>query len=273
MMEQLEDTEYNATGLTSGKLYYWTVIPCDGGSFGSCCDGIRTFKVNSAPKFAPLNEVRATSGSAFKLKIMVTDSDPEDARNLKYSLIRYPDGMTIDKDTGMIRWNPNDNQVGDRSTIVQVTDGIEASTLSFNVVVLQGKDVGLPMIPIFIGTIMIFLIIALFLIFFLRKKKDDDGDVDKSITDKSTEIIAEMERHKRAETELYGKSPEVVHSSVPLTADEAHAHDAANRPQTYEELYGVPSPKIDETLTTLQLKNEIGEMAEELESELKEIDH
>jgi hypothetical protein len=264
-IKDLDDVIYNASGLNEGATYYWIVIPNDGGSDGTCPGGMRSFKVNSPPKFSSLTDVSATSGTTFRLKVKVTDGDTEDKDNLQFDLTKYPDGMTIDEKTGTIIWTPSSDQVGDRSVTVKVTDGIEIVSYSFNIDVRQGKGSSLPIIPIFLGIVLFIIVVGAILFFLLRKKRGKTEENKETVPDETAKIIADMEKHKEGETAMDLHAPEVVHSDVPLTPQEAHANLGKDRPKTYEDMYGTPAPKMEEALTTSELKQEIGKMADELE--------
>jgi len=54
--------------------------------------------------------------------------DPENEK-LTYALDLAPDGMTIDPDTGLIRWTPTADQVGAQEVRVKVTDGFGGEAL------------------------------------------------------------------------------------------------------------------------------------------------
>jgi cbb3-type cytochrome oxidase subunit 3 len=269
VLEGSEETSYNATGLTAGSTYYWIVIPNDGGLDGTCSDGIRSFKVNSPPKItASLEDLRATTGTQFKLRLRVSDGDSEDAQNMKYSLVRSPEGMKIDN-SGTIIWTPSSDQAGDRSVELSISDGVETVYYSFDINVVQGKGSSLPIVPLFLGIVLVIIVVAAVLFFALRKqKKIDEKKAENPVDDESAKIVAEMEAHKQGEDTMGLHAPNVVQTAVPMSVAEAHANLGKDRPKSYEELYGIPAPKQEEGLTTVELKEEIGKMADELENEL-----
>jgi flagellar biosynthesis/type III secretory pathway M-ring protein FliF/YscJ len=211
-----------------------------------------------------LTDVTATTGSQLRLKVKVTDGDPEDSGNLRYSLTHYPNGMSIDENTGVIKWTPGSDQAGDRSVTVEVTDGIDTVSYTFSIDVKQGAAASLTWIPIMIGIVVLILIVGAIL-FLVMRKKGSEGEEKQKKDDGSDEIVAEMEAHRRGEESMDLHAPEVVHSDVPLSATEAHARDGRDRPKTYEDLYGIPAPKKEKGLTAAELKKEIGMMADQLE--------
>jgi uncharacterized membrane protein len=218
-----------------------------------------------------LSDLKATSGSVFKLKLYTSDDDPEDRSVLKFTLGGHPDGMTVDE-KGNIEWKPTSYQVGSNSVKVHLSDGIDDMSYSFDIDVRSREGGSQSLVLIILVIVILIIAIGGILFLVLRKqrvKKDKDKDV---IQDETAEIIADMERHKQGEESMDLHAPAVVQSDVPLSPAEAHANLGKDRPKSYEEMYGTPAPKQEEGLTAAELREEIGEMAEELESELKEID-
>ncbi len=98
--EAIHESGYNGdnitvTGLEPGMTYYWTVIPNDGCSLGTCKGGILSFKVNYKPTFETIEDQKISAGTNFKFKVSCTDQDTEDLSNLRYTLVNAPEGMTI----------------------------------------------------------------------------------------------------------------------------------------------------------------------------------
>jgi cbb3-type cytochrome oxidase subunit 3 len=220
--------------LESGKRYFWTVIPDDGCSLGTCNSGVMSFRVNYKPIIRSIEDQQIPAGTEFKFKVSCTDEDQEDLQNLRYSLVEAPVGMTIIEDTGMIKWTPKDNQVLLHTVTVQVTDGIENSRLTFEIEVTEGESTASAFLITF--AIVIIALILLALIFFLVFKK-------KKQMDEEARRIGEEER---AELE---KEREEEYTS-------------------YEEIYGVPAPQEEEEeeeLTTEELRDRIHEQIEQLE--------
>jgi hypothetical protein len=210
--------------------------------------------------------VRATTGVLLKLEVVATDGDDGDV--LKFALTRYPEGMDIDGDSGAIEWTPNADQTGDRAVTVQVTDGIESATYSFNIDVRQGEDVSSPAPFIAIGAIALLLVIAVGVVIFmiLRKKGPKPEEQAEIEEDESARIAAEMERHKQEMDGTAPKSGEAM-AIVAASPAEANANLGKDRPKSYKEMYGTPAPKEEEGLTAAELKHEIGKMADQLEKE------
>ncbi len=234
--EAIYEEEYDGTNITlsdldPGKTYFWTVIPNDGCSDGLCTSGVMSFRVNYKPTFKTIEDQKISAVTNFKFKISCTDQDSEDLSNLRYSLAEAPDGMTISDETGMIRWTPKDNQVMLHTVTVEVTDGIETNTATFEIEVgkAESSSSSLFMI-IIIAVVIILLALGIFLLFKMKKKMD--------------EAARKKEEEERA----------------------ALAKEKESSAPSYEDLYGIPAPEKDEEgLTTSELKDYIHEQIEDLE--------
>ncbi len=130
-------TSYLTEGLTTGSIYYWTVIPKDWLNYGECVDGIFSFKINSPPRIRPISSQRATVGIEFRFEVEASDSNPGDIQNFEYSLDFAPDGMTINLSTGVIIWTPIKAQVGIYTIELQVSDGKDVANTTFEIEVTE----------------------------------------------------------------------------------------------------------------------------------------
>jgi hypothetical protein len=141
--------------------------------------------------------------------------------------------MTINEDTGMIRWTPNDDQVMLHAVTVQVSDGIETTTATFEIDVKEGTSSS-STILIAIAAAVIGILTVIGVILLLRKKR---------AMDEEARHIGEEER-------------------------EALEKEREDEYASYEELYGVPAPaqeEEDEELTTEELRDRIHDQIEKLE--------
>jgi hypothetical protein len=114
-----------STALDPGAIYYWTVVPTDGGNIGTCLDGVWSFTVNESvgnepPKISSTAPDNATVGMEYRYPVMVYDQNAGD--NHTFQLGQAPEGMTIDADTGVITWTPAEDQVGDHTVVIRVAD-------------------------------------------------------------------------------------------------------------------------------------------------------
>jgi hypothetical protein len=261
-------TTYELTRLTPGKTYYWTVIPDDTCTYGTCTNGVFSFRVNNRPVLETVKDQFTAEGDEFLYKLMGSDGDQDD--KLVYALEKGPSGMTLRDSTGMLVWTPKSGQAGTHTVKVNVTDGYEIMMVQFRIVVSEkeGPNIGL-LIGIALGVIV--LIIAALLLFFLviKKKGEEEGGEVKEEEDEETKQLREELEQKERETgwtEGGAKPPgeQRTITSVPSSIAEAHAQDKTLKKMGYEELYGQPAPDKDEELTTEELKDELEKLAEQL---------
>jgi len=199
--EDYEGTLLDISTLEKGKTYYWTVIPFDQCTFGSCCDGIREVRINSPPQLPSIPAQKAKTEEEFSLKVMGSDSDPEDYVNLAYSIVDGPEGLVIHDTTGTIKWKPRDDQVGDHRVIVSLSDGIDENEVSFNIVVTEAEaenDGSIVLIAGMTVLMILFMIIIILQIRILTRKGEDRGKdrrkVAKEIQDTVKETADELEK-------------------------------------------------------------------------------
>jgi hypothetical protein len=82
---------------------------------------INVENVNDPPTFTSSPITDATEEEVYAYIVLAEDLDPTQD-NLTFELSVYPQGMQINPTTGIISWTPADNQVGDNSVIVIVSD-------------------------------------------------------------------------------------------------------------------------------------------------------
>ncbi|HEV8595313.1 MAG TPA: winged helix-turn-helix transcriptional regulator, partial [Thermoplasmata archaeon] len=80
-----------------------------------------TVLVNDVPAFTSTPLRRATVGQAYVYEVAVSDAYPAGDAHA-FTLLRGPNGMTIDGATGLLTWTPSDRQVGTREVAVEVRD-------------------------------------------------------------------------------------------------------------------------------------------------------
>ncbi len=76
---------------------------------------------NALPAFTSSPETIARIGELYEYTARATDPDSDD--ELVFSLALNPPGMTIDEETGEIRWRPTRLDLGFQTVVVQVSDG------------------------------------------------------------------------------------------------------------------------------------------------------
>jgi len=92
--------------------------------------------LNSAPVITTNPTTVAVLADEYIYQLNATDADNE---QITFSLSQAPQGMTIQPDTGLIRWLPAADQVGQHSVIVTATDVLGAvGTQSFSIDVTTG---------------------------------------------------------------------------------------------------------------------------------------
>jgi hypothetical protein len=251
-------TGLDPDGLEPGKKYYWTVIPNDGGSDGTCSSGVFSFTLNKPPKLPTIELQQAFVGEQFKLSVKAGDDDQGDLSNLVYSLEQSPEGMTIASGTGLITWTPRPDQAMLFSVIVNASDGYDKAVASFTIEVhkksAEGGSGGLVIMALVAVVILLCIGVVLFLV--IRKRSKGNKE--------------EQEEHVSVKDE--DKAPQVAGvTNVPLTPTEAHAHlGKGSKKVSYEELYGAPAPQTEMVdMTTTELRDYIHDQVQELE-ELKE---
>lgn len=74
---------------------------------------------NTTPKILEQKEI-PFDGKTFTTQIKATDSDGD---LLTYELLSGPQGMTIDNKSGMVNWPVKDNDAGDHTVKVKISDG------------------------------------------------------------------------------------------------------------------------------------------------------
>ena len=169
--------EFDGTHITPGILevgesYFWTVIPNDGCSDGSCISDVFSFEVNAPPKVSDIGQHKAITGGKFSFYVRVTDDDDT---SHTFSLIEAPEGMTID-DLGKIEWTPKDDQAGEHIVIVNVSDGVDYELVSFTLTVDKGEEKTSSILPISLIITVILIIIAVVIFFLMRKKKEEEEE-------------------------------------------------------------------------------------------------
>jgi len=86
--------------------------------------------LNTTPVIISEPIITATEDALYSYQIEV--SDPE-GDTLTYYLTIKPEGMSIDSESGLISWAPTNNQVGIHQVIVEISDGKQSVTQSFEI--------------------------------------------------------------------------------------------------------------------------------------------
>lgn len=97
--------------------------------FVGCTSSI---SINTPPVITSIPVTTAKAGVEYSYNVFATDPNGD---NLTYSLLAYPNGMTINSSTGLITWIPTNNQIRDYEVEVEVSDGELSVTQTFTVTV------------------------------------------------------------------------------------------------------------------------------------------
>jgi hypothetical protein len=88
---------------------------------------------NTPPEIKNITpDQKAQAEAIYELRLSGTDSDLDDV--ITFGLDESPTGMVISSD-GIIYWVPSDSQMGEHTVVVNLTDGRDFDTLTFNLTV------------------------------------------------------------------------------------------------------------------------------------------
>ena len=97
---------------------------------------VKVKAVNAEPAITSAPVTAVEVGALYTCDVNATDPDVGDT--LTYSLTAKPAGMTIEPDTGLIQWTPEDAHVGTNDIVVEVVDSSDipaSDTQSFTITV------------------------------------------------------------------------------------------------------------------------------------------
>jgi len=106
----------------------FTVTVTDGTADGTTTVSVNVSAVNDAPMVTSTAVTTVTENQVYAYDVTASDAE-NDA--VTFSLTNPPAGMTIDADTGEIRWVPE--SAGTVDVVVSVSDGSDADTQSFSI--------------------------------------------------------------------------------------------------------------------------------------------
>jgi hypothetical protein len=108
----------SVSGFKRGDKVAVKITPFEGEKTGS--SRVLTVDVqNTPPKVSESREPKY-EGKTFTAQINGADTDGD---TLSYELLKGPEGMKIDKKSGMVSWPLKDNDAGDYPVSVKITDG------------------------------------------------------------------------------------------------------------------------------------------------------
>ena len=91
-----------------------------------------TILANDLTEIVLKPELKAIAGVPYNYKLDIDDSNPK----LIYVLKDSPEGMTIDRKTGIIEWTPTQEQVGEHRIDIVVTDGSSKNKQELTITVM-----------------------------------------------------------------------------------------------------------------------------------------
>ena len=95
--------------------------------------------VNSAPEFVSTPLDKATAGFEYLYGAQAIDQEQD---TISFALVSGPTGMTVDPPTGLVRWLPTLNELGEHDVTLNVTDSKGFSSLqAFTVLVVYPLEV------------------------------------------------------------------------------------------------------------------------------------
>jgi hypothetical protein len=94
---------------------------------------------NIPPSIDPLSDMNATVGEVFYLLVTGSDPDEWDAVNLSYRLEIGPSDMIVSRD-GILLWTPGEENLGNHTVMVVLSDGKNATGSSFVLSVYSGEE-------------------------------------------------------------------------------------------------------------------------------------
>lgn len=93
--------------------------------------------VNSPPMIVSVPLTTALTERTYIYPVRATDLE---SGPLRFKLLSSPTGMSINADTGLIRWNPSTQQLGEHTVTVEVTDEAGAVGLQVYKIVVRSSD-------------------------------------------------------------------------------------------------------------------------------------
>ncbi|HNR65038.1 MAG TPA: Ig domain-containing protein [Atribacterota bacterium] len=98
---------------------------------------------NELTENLPETELKAISGIPLNYQLVLNDSNPK----LIFVLRDAPEGMTIDRKTGMVEWTPTQEQIGVHKASIVVTDGSNKDKQELTITVVSSGLSSIVAIP------------------------------------------------------------------------------------------------------------------------------
>lgn len=104
---------------SGGDSFEYTISDGKGGTDTATVE-LTIESINDPPVIISKPVTITRTWASYRYDVNAKDPDLDDT--LVYSLTKKPEGMTIDPNTGLIEWRPNNNQHGDYDVAVKVID-------------------------------------------------------------------------------------------------------------------------------------------------------
>ena len=102
---------------------------------GGCLNLAAIFPfLNQAPVIISEPIINATEDQLYSYQVEASDPNGD---TLIYSFTIKPEGMDINSESGLISWTPANNQVGTHQIIIEISDGKQSITQSFEIEVIN----------------------------------------------------------------------------------------------------------------------------------------
>ncbi len=117
------DGSDSLSGFKRGDRVSVKITPFEGEKAGP--SKILDFLIQNTPPKVAESQGAKFDGKTFSYQVKGTDQDGD---TLSYAIEEAPEGMTIDPQTGAIRWQLKENDYGERTIKVKVSDGKGGTT-------------------------------------------------------------------------------------------------------------------------------------------------
>jgi hypothetical protein len=110
--------------------YTLTAMVTDGTTESTTAFTIQVLNVNRPPEIKSVGSQTVTAGETVSLQIDATDADGD---NLTFESENLPGGANLDRSSGRFSWSTSDDNVGNYTISVQVSDGTDSKETTFSI--------------------------------------------------------------------------------------------------------------------------------------------
>ncbi|MCA1780140.1 MAG: putative Ig domain-containing protein, partial [Xanthomonadaceae bacterium] len=118
------DGEINWRPTTDDIAFHRVTVRVDDGRLGHAIQSFSLAVVSSLSNAAPVIEsapvLTAQVGMPYQYRVQASDPDGD---AVSFAFVEAPDGMTIDRTSGRVEWQPTSGQVGPSPVVIVVSDG------------------------------------------------------------------------------------------------------------------------------------------------------